>query len=75
LRVFIEDPTTSIAELVTEHNIGASSIHDSVTEMRIGCLNSSGGAQGLVGWLDEVRLTVGQGLLATFAKALALVAT
>jgi Concanavalin A-like lectin/glucanases superfamily len=75
LRVFIEDPTTSIAELVTEHNIGASSIHDSVTEMRIGCLNSSGGAQGLVGWLDEVRLTIGQGLLATFAKALALVAT
>jgi hypothetical protein len=45
------------------HNIGASSIHNSVTEVRIGALNEAlSSAQGLVGWLDEVRLTVGQGL-------------
>jgi Putative Ig domain/Concanavalin A-like lectin/glucanases superfamily len=63
LYLFVEDPATGIAELVATHNIGASSIHNSITEVRIGALNEAlSSAQGLVGWLDEVRLTVGQGL-------------
>jgi hypothetical protein len=63
LYLFVEDPATGFAELVATHNIGGASIHNSVTELRIGALNgASSREQVLFGWLDELRLTVGQGL-------------
>jgi hypothetical protein len=63
LRLFLED-ADGIAEEVAAHDIGAASINDSVTEIRIGAMNGSGGlpVDGFLGWLDEWRLTVGQGL-------------
>ncbi len=63
LRLFVED-ANSIAEAVATHDIGVASINDTVTEIRIGAMNGAGGSpvDGFLGWLDEWRLTVGQGL-------------
>jgi hypothetical protein len=63
LRLFVEG-AGGIARMVATHNIAAASINNSVTEVRIGCINGSGGTptDGMLGWLDEVRLTVGEGL-------------
>lgn len=63
LYLFAEDDA-GIARLVATHNIGAASINDRVTEIRLGCINASSGGptDGMLGWLDEWRLTVGQGL-------------